>query len=322
MSDPELKKIGPSNGNNAVSVLVCDSDEAYRGRLTEMLAQEQPINFQVREASDASQIESELADEVPDIILLDLNLPEKSALELLREIHTAELAPVVIIAADGNEQLAVESMKSGAYDYIAKSHLTPENLVQSIVEARENWKLTRETEELQADLAHMAMYDALTEVLSRRAILEHIEAEIQRTMRYKRDLSLLLVDIDLFKDVNDTYGHVAGDAVLREVAQSLKFNTRRSDFVGRYGGEEFLVVLPETTQNKALVLAEKLRARVAQLTVPLDGKVIGGFTVSIGAATYEDDLTVEALVHRSDEWMYKAKEKGRNQVQPAPSKAN
>lgn len=319
MSDPELKSTHPKDENNVLSVLVCDGDEATRVRLNEMLSGEQAVSFHVREAVDTPQIESALAQQTPDIVILDLDLPGKSAMEWLSQINAREIAPVVILADKGDEQMAVDSMKNGAYDYLAKSHLTQDNLVKSLTDARNKWNMVQETEQLQAELAHMAMYDALSEVLSRRAILEHIEVELQRTRRYDRALSLLMVDIDLFKKVNDTYGHLAGDNVIHEIAQSLKLNTRRSDFVGRYGGEEFLVVLPETPHDKARILAEKLREQVAKIVVPIDGEVIRDITVSIGLATFEDDLSSEAFINRSDEWMYKAKEKGRNQVQPGPT---
>ncbi|MCH7858258.1 MAG: diguanylate cyclase [Candidatus Marinimicrobia bacterium] len=319
MSDPKLNGKHPNDKNSLLSVLVCDSDKATRVRLNEMLSQGQAISFQVREAVDTPQIESALAQQAPDIVILDLDFPGTSAMDWLRKINAREIAPVVIIAAEGNEQMAVDSMKYGAYDYLGKSYLTQDNLVKALTDARKKWIAVQETEQLQAELAHMAMYDALSEVLSRRAILEHIEVEIQRTRRYKRALSLLMVDIDNFKQVNDTYGHLAGDNVIHEIAQSLKLNTRRSDFVGRYGGEEFLVVLPETPHDKARVLAEKLRQQVAKIVVPIDGEVIRDVTISIGLATFKKDVSVESFINRSDEWMYKAKEMGRNQVQPGPT---
>jgi diguanylate cyclase len=125
-----------------------------------------------------------------------------------------------------------------------------------------------------------------------------------------------MIDIDRFKRVNDTYGHLIGDVVLREVAQALKKQTRRSDFVGRYGGEEFLIILPETSLDKALILAEKLRRRVSELAIPAEGRVLKDITVSIGATEYEDDPTIEEFINRSDKWLYTAKKNGRNQVQP------
>ncbi|MBA7589375.1 Diguanylate cyclase DgcM [subsurface metagenome] len=161
----------------------------------------------------------------------------------------------------------------------------------------------------------MAMYDALTEVHSRRAILKQIETEIARTLRYKRPLSLIMGDIDFFKAVNDRFGHSVGDTVLKQVANALKANTRRSDFVGRFGGEEFLVLLPETPFDKALLLAEKLREKIATISIPI-GDQPQTITASFGVCEYEDNMTLEEFIDLSDRRMYQAKQGGRNQVQP------
>jgi diguanylate cyclase (GGDEF)-like protein len=281
-----------------------------------MMGQSHDVKFNVLEAGNTNQMESQLKRLTPDVVVLDLDLQGKSGLEWLRDIEANNAAPVVIITGSGNEQLAVEAMKSGAFDYIPKAYLTYEQLVKSLINAREKWDLLQEKEELQEKLTHMAMYDSLTDVLSRHALLEQMEFETHRTERYSRDLSILMIDIDRFKRVNDTYGHIMGDEVLREVAVTLQMQTRRSDFVGRYGGEEFLIVLPETGMAKAVVLAEKLRKHVEELKITLNGQVLENTTVSIGVAEFENDATIDAFIDRSDQWLYKAKESGRNQVQP------
>ena len=316
-----MLKSGPHRQNRTgererLTVLVYDDDEAYRKLIRSMLGQSRKVDFNVIETRNTRQMATALKRRIPDVIILDLGLKGKSGMEWLQEITDHDIAPVVIVTGSGNEQTAVETMKSGAYDYIPKAYLTYDLLLKSLINARDKWELLREKERLQKELAHMAMYDALTDILSRRALLEQAEVERQRTMRYKRDISLLMIDIDHFKKVNDTYGHLIGDIVLREVAQALKKQTRRSDFVGRYGGEEFLVILPETSLDKALILAEKLRRQVSELTIPVDGQVLKDITVSIGAAEYEDDPNIDEFINRSDKWLYTAKKNGRNQVQP------
>lgn len=281
-----------------------------------MMEQSHDVRFKMLEAGNTDQMESQLNHHTPDVVVLDLDLHGKSGMEWLRDLHANNTAPVVIITGSGSERHAVEAMKSGAYDYIPKAYLTYDQLVKSLINAREKWDLLKEKEELQEKLAHMAMYDSLTDVLSRHALLEQMEFETQRTNRYSRDLSILMIDIDHFKKVNDTYGHIVGDVVLKEVAAILQEHTRRSDFVGRYGGEEFVIVLPETGITKAVVLAEKLCKHVEKLSITYDGQVLEGTTISIGVAEYERDVTVDAFIDRSDQWLYKAKEGGRNQVQP------
>ncbi len=311
-----------TGGRDALAVLVYNDDDAYRKLIHTILDQSHKVAFNVTEVKNSRQMTMALKRRTPDVIILDLELKGKSGMEWLLEIRDRDIAPVVIITGHGDEQVAVEAMKSGAYDYIPQAYLTYDQMCKSLVYAREKWNLLKEKERLQKELAHMAMYDALTDILSRRALLEQVEVERQRTKRYKRDLSLLMIDIDHFKKVNDTYGHLVGDVVLREVAQTLKKQTRRSDYVGRYGGEEFLIILPETSLNKALVLAEKLRKGVAELTITANDHILKGITVSIGTAAYEDDPSVDEFISRSDKWLYAAKKNGRNQVQPQPNSKN
>ena len=302
----------------ALNVLLYDDVKSYRELLRTMLTQSPDVKFNIRLAGNPKQMNNELAHHAPDLVVLDLDLKGKSGMEWLVEINKSKIAPVVIVTGSGNEQTAVEAMKKGAFDYIPKAYLTYEQFIKSLTNAWDKWNLMKERQRLQEELAHMAMYDALTDILSRRAVLEQAEAERLRTKRYRRELSLLMIDIDHFKQVNDTHGHITGDIVLREVAQNLKHQIRRSDFIGRYGGEEFLIILPETGLNRALTLAEKLRKRIEGLTIPADGDILKGVTVSVGVSTYDNDSTIDEFINRSDKWLYAAKENGRNQVQPQP----
>ncbi len=316
MVDSELS-LPPSGGAQNLSILIFDPDDGYGEIVRGMLKQQHEITFDMRETS-AGNINKQLKKAAPDVVVLGLDLQKSTAMDWLRKIRKKEVAPVVILASGGDEQSAVAAMKRGAYDYIPKAYLTLDQLTKSLINAREKWRLLKETERLQARLQHMAMYDALTETLSRRALIQQLEAEIQRARRHSRQFSILMLDIDHFKNVNDTYGHIAGDAVLRELAQALRTTTRRSDYVGRYGGEEFMVLLPETPLDKALLLAEKLRVAVSEIVVQAEGHTIKNTTISLGAAGFEDDPSVESFINRSDKGLYKSKKNGRNQVQCGP----
>ena len=179
-------------------------------------------------------------------------------------------------------------------------------------------RLARAVAQLGATLASAhdaATVDRLTGIANRPALLGMLFSEVERAARYSRPLSVGFVDIDLFKSVNDSHGHHAGDLVLRGVADVLRANIRATDMVGRYGGEEFMLILPETTVEDAASLAEKLRLLVGGARVPIDATLTVEVTVSIGVAGgLGDHLRIDTLVRDADAAMYSAKSLGRNQV--------
>ncbi|OZB18838.1 MAG: GGDEF domain-containing protein [Marinobacter sp. 34-60-7] len=173
--------------------------------------------------------------------------------------------------------------------------------------------------QLAADFEHAAKHDALTGLANRREALEQLETEHQRFRRHQRPFSVLLLDIDLFKRVNDTYGHQAGDDMIKLVAHTLEGQSRKVDTVARWGGEEFLVLLPETPAAEAAAIAERIRREIAagSINVGVGGLAISA-TVSIGVAGMDLDDSVDRLLQRADENLYRAKSAGRNQVASYP----
>jgi diguanylate cyclase (GGDEF)-like protein len=169
-----------------------------------------------------------------------------------------------------------------------------------------------------AHLFQSATYESLTGLLRREAVLAALELEFERAVRYGRPLAVGMADIDRFKRVNDSHGHLAGDAVLKLVGQTLKAGLRASDTIGRYGGEEFLFFLPETDLSRSVQVAEKLRTMVAALRTPVAGGVELSVTVSIGVASLDPGVhgTATDLVAAADESLYQAKHQGRNRVVP------
>ncbi|PUU88023.1 MAG: sensory box histidine kinase [Halanaerobium sp.] len=174
-----------------------------------------------------------------------------------------------------------------------------------------NKELEEKVEERTKELRKMLITDDLTGLLSRRRILELLELELEKCRRYKRELSLLMLDLDFFKDINDSYGHQFGDQVLEKIGTILQRNTRKLDLVGRYGGEEFLVILPETDLKKAALVAEKLRQKIKNAEVTgRDFKL----TASFGAVQFEKESS-QQLIKRADDLLYKAKAEGRDRVE-------
>jgi diguanylate cyclase (GGDEF)-like protein/PAS domain S-box-containing protein len=170
------------------------------------------------------------------------------------------------------------------------------------------------TKQLQEELMRLANTDALTGLLNRRRFMEHASAEFARAERYRRELAMLMLDIDHFKQINDTHGHATGDQAIRALAQCMRQVLRTSDWPARWGGEEFAILMPETALAGAALLAERLRAELAALEIATPGGPLR-FTVSAGvAARTDDDRHFMALMERADAALYAAKHGGRNRV--------
>jgi two-component system, cell cycle response regulator len=163
------------------------------------------------------------------------------------------------------------------------------------------------------EIYRMTIVDGLTQIHNKRYLYEALEREVIRARRHMRDLSVLMFDIDYFKRINDQFGHLAGDYVLRELARVVQDRIRRDEVFARYGGEEFAIVLPETPLEGAAALAENLRQRVAEHGFAFQGERIA-VTISIGCALLTDDKTATDLIQRADEKLYEAKRGGRNRV--------
>jgi diguanylate cyclase (GGDEF)-like protein len=174
--------------------------------------------------------------------------------------------------------------------------------------------LSLERISLYGRLQQLSIYDALTTVYNRRYFDIRYGDEFTRAKKYKHNLAVLMVDVDYFKKVNDSYGHLAGDAVLREVAVGIKESIREVDFVARLGGEEFVVVLAETGHDGALMVAERIRTKIAGRTIQAFDEQVH-ISVSIGVAVYPDNtVNADMLIEAADKFLYKAKEAGRNCV--------
>lgn len=171
-----------------------------------------------------------------------------------------------------------------------------------------------ENENLKKHLSKLAMTDELTDLYNRRAFLSYFDKELSRAKRNNEDVSILMIDIDFFKKINDKYGHHVGDIILQHFSNVAKNTIRNEDIIGRFGGEEFSVLLPNTAINTAGILAERLRKAIENTFVEHDDQKIN-FTVSIGIATFVDkDINSDALMKNADSALYNAKENGRNRV--------
>lgn len=250
----------------------------------------------------------------PKLVLLDWNMPEMDGVEVVRRVRTlvtSEPPYIIILTSDGAKASIVAGLETGANDYVVKPYDTHELLARIRVGQR-MVELQAKLLEARNALAHEAMHDPLTGAANRRAIMETLAREISRTTRQNAGLSIGICDIDHFKKVNDAHGHLVGDEVLCGVVRLLEGSLREYDRVGRWGGEEFLVVAPGNTEDAGR-LYERLRAALAGNPIPTQAGELS-MTVSIGAATWRADESVEELLGAADTALYQAKDRGRNRV--------
>jgi diguanylate cyclase (GGDEF)-like protein len=249
----------------------------------------------------------------PDLILLDIRMPEMDGFEVikrLKENDNTRYIPVIFVTAISEVTNEAMGFQLGAVDYITKP------FHPHIVKARVKTHL--ELKRRGDVLEMLSSIDSLTGVPNRRRFDEFLQSEWRRVVRNKTSISLIMIDIDFFKQYNDKYGHAAGDECLKRVAQSLSDSIHRShDLLARVGGEEFSVVLPETDFTGAAALAEKMRKDVEEINIlHEDSAVARHLTISLGVATAvpSTDSASGSLMEDADKALYEAKKSGRNQV--------
>jgi diguanylate cyclase (GGDEF)-like protein len=260
----------------------------------------------------------------PDLILLDVMMPDMDGLEVVRRLkadRTLPFIPVIMQTALDSTERMVAGLEAGADDYVTKpiNFAELEARVRSLLRIKklqqELGQRERELSEMNNRLLYISMTDGLTNVDNRRALEERLHEMFEHSLRLHEPIACVMCDIDHFKKVNDTYGHAAGDAVLKQFAAILKAEAREIDRVGRYGGEEFLLLLPGTVLDSAVTFAERVRERVEANTFSFEGGTLTR-TVSLGVASWPHPRIDgrEEMLKAADDALYVAKEMGRNRV--------
>jgi diguanylate cyclase (GGDEF)-like protein len=251
-----------------------------------------------------------------DLIFLDYLLGAQTGLDLIHTLRQrGDRRPVIILTGQGDQRIAAATMRAGADDYVLKEDLNPDTLRRSLRFVLERAEDERRRVQIEAELIRLARFDELTGLYNRRYLLERLEQEVLRAKRYGPPLCLIMLDLDHFKHINDTYGHLIGDHVLARVGSALRNTIRATDVAGRYGGEEFCIVLTETSLQGACATAERLRQCIAAAVFTADDRTTFHATCSLGVAAYTPDLPdVHELLMRADRALYKAKAAGRNRV--------
>jgi two-component system cell cycle response regulator len=292
-------------------VLVADDDAVTRRTLVGLLGH---LGHESIEASDGAGAWAVIDGlDAPPLLILDWMMPASSGVEICRRLRSGTKRPyqyiVMLTARDSVEDL-VEGMDAGADDYLRK----PFDLRELRVRLRAGERMLA----LQDELRARATTDELTELLNRRGIVERLEHEVALTTRDGRPLSVLIIDIDNFKTINDTHGHAVGDEVLKEVSSRMRQQLRAYDDVGRYGGEEFAVVLPACEQAGALSVAQRIRRSICSVPVSTSAAAVD-VSVSVGLASGggERQFNAQTLISLADVALYTAKTNGRNRVEIA-----
>jgi diguanylate cyclase (GGDEF)-like protein len=299
-----------------MTVLAAEDNPVFQAMLRSMLTKWGYDAMIARDGNEAWDIlQSENA---PRLAILDWMMPGIDGVELCRRVRSAGREPyqyILLLTARTESQDLVDGMEAGADDYLTK----PFNAHELRVRLRAGQRILDLQEELlraREALRDQATHDGLTGLLNRATILQILHTEADRAGRQRQSLALLIADFDHFKLINDTYGHVAGDAVLREGARRMKLAIRRYDALGRYGGEEFLVVLPGCDSASAAAQAERLRQAVSADPFTA-GDVSVRVTCSVGLSCRANPSIahVEALVREADAALYAAKDNGRDRVE-------
>ncbi|ACK66075.1 response regulator receiver modulated diguanylate cyclase [Rippkaea orientalis PCC 8801] len=250
----------------------------------------------------------------PDLILLDWMMPEISGLELCKKLKANpcyEDIPIIFLTANHDTDALLEAFKYGAIDYVTKPFHAPELLAR----VKTHLQLKSAQDRLKkalADIKTLATTDPLTGVFNRRFFLEFAQKEISRVHRYDYSLSTLMLDVDHFKQINDTYGHNIGDEVLKFLTQVLLKIIRKADCLARLGGEEFAILLPQTPLEGAEELARRILQVLRKSELNLAGKIIR-LTLSIGVSSYQvSEDTIEESLKRADRALFAAKNQGRD----------
>jgi len=295
-------------------ILVVDTRRSSYERVEAALGSEHQVDIE----TDPQHAVFRAAEGDYELVVISLNLEGFDALRLCSQLRSMErtrhMAILVLADPDDNPRL-LRGLDLGVNDYVVR----PVDKNELFARVRTQIRRHRYTAQLRDTFHHsveLAVTDPLTSLHNRRYMENHLAQLLNQAQRKGGELSLLIVDIDYFKAINDTYGHDAGDDVLRNFSERLRKNVRGIDLVCRYGGEEFVVVMPDTDLSLAFGIAERLRTRIACDAFPIhDGKRAINVTISIGISTLDSDAdTPETLIKRADQALYTAKRDGRNRV--------
>jgi len=288
------------------NILIVDDTPANLDILCELLS-EYDVVVSIS-GEDALEVVQE---EHIDLILLDIMMPDMNGFEVCKKLKSNQKTkdiPIIFITAKTDEDSIEMGYDIGGNDYITKP-FKPKELLAKV-------KRELKFQDLQNELKILASTDYMTKLYNRRYFTSMSIHTLELSKRNLQDLSIIILDIDKFKNVNDTYGHNVGDEAIISLANKLKSIQRKSDIICRFGGEEFVILLPNTSKDDAILIAENIRKEVETLTISLDNSQELKFTISLGVSDIDiqNENNIEDGLKRADDALYEAKNNGRNKV--------
>jgi len=292
------------------SILVVDDDTAIKESVKKYLKLQ---NYEVKTALNADEALEILNSFKADVVLTDVMMQGIDGLELTRRIKELYDIDVMVMTGYSAEYSYEKAVQAGASDFVFKPFRF-EELNLRIHRVLREAEFKKERADLLKRLRKLAITDALTGLYNSRHFFSQIKIEIDRYKRYSRALSLLILDIDLFKNYNDTWGHLDGDKVLMRIGKTIKPCMRSMDTAYRYGGEEFVILLPETRLQKACLVGERIKDKIGSQIFKPEPGIKTSITVSVGATELVEGEDFKSFIRRADKALYKSKDTGRNKL--------
>ena len=291
-------------------ILIVDDDVAVRNTMHEYI---KAAGYYSETVSCSEEALESLEKDNFHVVVTDIMLPAMGGLELTKLIKRDNASDVIVMTGYSDDFSYEEAINIGASDFVIKP-VRLEELLLRLKRVLKERELTNERIRMMEKLQKLAITDGLTRLYNSRSFYSQLELEVDRFNRYQHPLTLLLLDIDHFKDYNDKYGHLEGDKVLVRFSQIIRTCLRTNDSAYRYGGEEFTVILPETAGEEARTVAQRIRAALeAEPFSPQDGEEVT-VTISIGLTEYHAKEELSTFIQRADQAMYRSKRSGRNKV--------
>ncbi len=283
------------------TILIAEDDPDYRQLLSRRASR---MGLDVHQATNGQEAIDAVNEREFDALVLDLYMPEHTGLEVIDAARKIDPdIQALILTGSASVETAVEALRAGVYDYLTKPLESMTSFELALSRALERRYLVKENKRLFEEIQRLAVTDSLTGLYNRHKLQDSLETEVERAKRYSRPLSIIMIDMDKLKVINDTSGHAAGDEALKLVARSIQRSIRKVDLGTRFGGDEFIVLLPEADREEAAAVAKRIREAI--LAVEFES---GKLSVSMGVVQWHSGFeTSKDFVHAADEAMYLAK---------------